>query len=436
MPLWKIAWRSIQRRSLASVLTMLSMALGVMLVVAVLLIVGVVDESFRSNSSLGYDTIVGAKGGQLQLTLNTVYYLSQPVENLPFEFYEEFLPADKRKDGEDGEFYKYVNPDVPVVPVCLGDYYLHYRVVGTTPDLFNLVYDTERKRTYEFAAGDNFTGKGERGVYEAILGSKVARDQGLEVGDMIQPAHGAPDGAAHDDFQIVGVLAPSGTPQDRAVFVNMDGFNSIDEHKREDGTTEITSMLVDTKDPFRSIQMVGIINEGNQAQAVKPVATIFMLFSRFVGPIRNLLLVITLLICVVSGISILVSIYNSMSDRKQEIAVMRALGAGRSTVMSVVLLESVMISMIGGVFGWIAGHALIGLASGVIERETGVVVSALDLAPPMDELGYLLGPALTPNISVEIWLIPLLIVLAVAVGFLPALSAYRTDVAEALQSSP
>ena len=104
--------------------------------------------------------------------------------------------------------------------------------------------------------------------------------------------------------------------------------------------------------------------------------------------------------------------------------------------MSVVLLESVMISMIGGLIGWLAGHGLIGLASGKIESETGVVVSALDLAPPMKELSYLLGEQLTPNISVEIWLIPLLIVLAIAVGFLPAWTAYRTDVAEALQSSP
>ena len=96
MPLWKIAWRSIQRRLLASVLTSLSMALGVMLVVAVLLIIGVVDDSFRNNSSLGYDTIVGAKGGPLQLVLNTVFYLSRPVENLPFDFYQEFLPAHAR----------------------------------------------------------------------------------------------------------------------------------------------------------------------------------------------------------------------------------------------------------------------------------------------------------------------------------------------------
>lgn len=438
MPLWKIAWRSIQRRSLASVLTMVSMALGVMLVVAVLLIVGVVDASFKSNSSLGYDTIVGAKGGQLQLTLNTVYYLSQPVENLPFEFYEEFLPADKRNDGRDGEFFKYLNPEVPVVPVCLGDYFDQYRVVGTTADLFRLVYDRERNRTYEFADGGNFTGEGESGVFEAILGAKVARDQGLGVGDKIQPAHGAPEGKTHQQFLVVGVLRPSGTPQDRAVFVNMDGFNSIDDHIRDDGKKEVTALLVDTKDPFRSIQMVSLINEGNQAQAVKPVATIFTLFSRIVGPIRNLLLVITLLICVVSGISILVSIYNSMSDRKQEIAVMRSLGAGRSTVMTVVLLESVIISMVGGFVGWVAGHALIGLASGKIEAETGVVISALDLAPKMDELAYLLGPELASriNVSVEVWLIPLLVILSIAVGFLPALSAYRTDVAQALQANP
>lgn len=593
MPLWKIAWRSIQRRSLASVLTMLSMALGVMLVTAVLLIVGVVDRSFQSNSSLGYDTIVGAKGGTLQLTLNTVYYLSQPVENLPYEFYQEFLPAESERrdprpedaqaetdyrdeiqverngnwetvdageeitipagkmfvklrvpiqksgadrasidkkfklrleqrsqdnlnnfsttatatllskedsslepepiptppepiagikqpkapkittlkvnsasaqpddeyvhfvarlfhiietdvkftatlmDGFDGSFVPYLAPDkVSAIPVCLGDYVGQFRVVGTTAEFFDMVYDVENERTYEFAQGKNFTGAGEHGVFEAIIGSKVARELGYQVGDLIQPSHGSPEGETHDDFEIVGVLKPSGTPQDRAVFVNIEGFNLIPEHVREDKTKEVTSLLVDTRDPLRSRDLVHTLSEGPVGQAVKPVTIIYDLFSRIVGPIRNLLLVITLLICIVSGIGILVSIYNSMSDRKKEIAVMRALGAGRSTVMSVVLLESVMISLIGGIVGWMAGHALIGLASGRIEVETGVVVSALHLAPPMQELSYLLGERLTPNISVEIWLIPLLILLAIAVGFLPAWTAYRTDVAEALQSSP
>ena len=78
MSLWKIAWRSIQQRGLASALTALSMALGVALVVGVLLIMGIISDSFRNNSSLGYNMIVGAKGGRLQLVLNTVFYLSSP----------------------------------------------------------------------------------------------------------------------------------------------------------------------------------------------------------------------------------------------------------------------------------------------------------------------------------------------------------------------
>ncbi len=96
MSLWKIAWRSIQQRGIASLLTSLSMALGVMLVVSVLSIHGVISQSFRSNSNLGYNMIVGAKGGTLQLTLNSVFYLSQPIENVPYDYYLEFLDSAHR----------------------------------------------------------------------------------------------------------------------------------------------------------------------------------------------------------------------------------------------------------------------------------------------------------------------------------------------------
>src|SRR5438874_2344001 len=96
MSLFRIALRSILQRGVASLLTMFSMALGVMLVVAVLSIHGVVSQSFRNNASLGYNMIVGAKGGQEQLTLNTVFYLSKPVENIPYTYYLEFLKRDER----------------------------------------------------------------------------------------------------------------------------------------------------------------------------------------------------------------------------------------------------------------------------------------------------------------------------------------------------
>ena len=96
MNVFKIAWRSIQHRGLGSLLTIISMALGVMMVVAVLTIHGVVSQSFKNNNSLGYNVIVGARGGGLQLTLNSVYYLSKPVENVPYEYYLAFCDAETR----------------------------------------------------------------------------------------------------------------------------------------------------------------------------------------------------------------------------------------------------------------------------------------------------------------------------------------------------
>ena len=190
MPLWKIAWRSIQRRALASGLTAFSMALGVMLVVAVLLIHGVIAESFRNNSSLGYNLIVGAKGGRLQLVLNTVFYLSEPVENIPYTFYQEFLGAEEREDGQDGRWKDYVER---VVPVCMGDYFQKYRVVGTTPKMFdNYVYNDDTQEKYEFAAGRNLQHLSEEyGFFEAVIGATVARETGLKVGDSIASTHGS-----------------------------------------------------------------------------------------------------------------------------------------------------------------------------------------------------------------------------------------------------
>ena len=100
------------------------------------------------------------------------------------------------------------------------------------------------------------------------------------------------------------------------------------------------------------------INEGRDAQAVLPVAVIYGLFEFFIDPIRWALLALTAMICVVSGISILVSIYNSMSERRHEIAVMRALGADRWTVGWIIVLESTLLVLGGGLLGWVAGHTL------------------------------------------------------------------------------
>ena len=483
MSLLKIAWRNVQRRALASTLTALSMSLGVMLIVMVLVIHGVVSESFRGNSSLGYNMIVGAKGGRLQLVLNTVYHLSSPVENIPYTFYQEFLPAAERRDGRDGEFSRQTQL---AIPVCLGDYYQSYRVVGTTSKMFDdFEYDLASGKNYVFAKGQNFAGKSPRyGYFEAIIGGTVAREAGLKIGDGISPTHAEPDGAAHDKFYVVGILKPSGTPNDRAVFINMEGFYLIeghakpvdnggqaaqsgsdppkgdDHHSDADGPhtgphhdgdpnhdadrqplpiaeREVTAVLVLTVNDLVTPGLHNTINEGPVGQAVLPIAEIYNFFRTFVDPVRWILLFITAMICVVSGVSILVSIYNSMSERRHELAVIRALGASRPTVMMIVLLESVFLSLGGGLIGWIAGHGLMVVASPWVEAKTGVSIGLFDVAPPVKILEFFAAePIINPSVSTELLLVPGLVFLAVLVGLFPAIGAYRTDVAKSLSANP
>jgi putative ABC transport system permease protein len=427
MSLFKIAWRSIQQRGLASALTGLSMALGVALVVAVLVIHAVVADSFRRNSSLGYDLIVGAKGGKLQLVLNTVYHLSSPVENIPYSLLKEL---------NEGQYKAYV---AKAIPYCLGDNYQGFRVVATIPDLFEEDYD-DGGHKYTFAQGRDFK---KEAPFEGVAGAIAARRLGLKVGDTFRPAHGVLDdhqGIKHDAFTIVGILEPTGTPNDRALFINMEGFYLLENHAKPDpkeeaaGTPhkddhdhatplpeskrELTAILVRTSSLAASRLLPNRINEGNLAQAVLPSREILELFGAIVDPIQWLLLGLTVLIVIVSGIGILVSIYNSMSERRREIAVMRALGARRGTILTIVLLESILLSLTGGAVGWLLGRGLIAALSPVISAQTGVAIGLARILPS------------------ELLLIPGLMVLAALVGYLPAMTAYRTDVARALAASP
>jgi putative ABC transport system permease protein len=529
----RIAARSIQQRFVASLLTIFSMSLGVMLVVAVLTIHGVIERSFHSNASLGYNMIVGAKGGPEQLTLNTVYYLSRPVENISFDFYLEFLPREKRDEllresfrvqaheaqfaaaeldaamlaadpaaalacravvhsvrtldaqridlGRNGKYARQVEF---AIPVCLGDYFDRFRVVGTTPEFFgDRVYDIETGAKFEFAQGRNFVHKSrEHGYFEAVVGSIVAAEMNVKLGDKINPAHGVPEGHTHARaFTVVGILKPSGTPNDRAVFINMEGFYLMEDHstpveelepetdKPKEKTPlddeelkrqflerarkrfaiekerdppplpaeqrEVTAILLNTVEGG-AIGLEAAINSGKQAQAVTPVSVIYGIFQIFVDPIRWVLLSLTGTICVVSGISILVSIYNSMSERRHEIAVMRALGAGRGTVMSIILLESTLLSLAGAVVGWVVGHVACVLASPLVEDRTGVRIGfnlwGEPYFYPLTLLGYDSTWAEQIGMPMELLLVPGLILLAVLVGLWPAFSAYKTDVAQSL----
>lgn len=434
MSFWKIAWRNMQHRALASTLTGLSMALGVAAVICVIVVHSIVDRQF-SQFAQGYHLIVGGKGGAMQMVLSTVYHLDRPLYPIPWTHYEKFT------EGEYAEL-----TDV-AIPYCLGDSFSAdnqiFRVVATTPDLFDKInYSTTEDGTpikYEFREGRNFR---QDQFFEAVIGSVVATHTGLKVGDNFNPTHGiGSDGDKHEEFKIVGILEPTGTANDRALFANMEGFYLLKGHAatpREDAPVEapvygfdaageqvqalprsqreVTSILVNCKNDLYAGTLELKLNKDPDSivQAVSPLSQVTKLLNTFVSPIQLVLLVLTILIVLVAAIGIFVSIYNSMSERSHDIAVMRALGASRLAVMLITLFESILLAVFGGLVGIVLGHLLIGVASPFVESRTGV---ALD----MFQFDWQ-----------ELVLIPALVLLAALVGFLPALSAYRTDVAKSL----
>ena len=446
MSFWKIAWRNIEQRSLASSLTALSMALGVAVMIAVIVIYGVAVRQFEQNAQ-GYHLIVGGKGGALQLVLSTVYHIGQPLYPIPYTYYQKFTPG--------GEFSDVTEV---AIPMCLGDSYeapsgRMFRVVGTTPDLFDKIHyatnDDGTPKSYEFQPGGwNFE---TANFYEAVVGSIVAAQSGLKLGDEINPTHGiGAEGHKHEGFKVVGILKPTGTANDRAVFINIEGFYLLEghaltpdeelaheeaadhEHEHADDHAhghaheplpidqrEVTSILVLCNSPLGPTVLDQVVNKGEDriAQAVAPAREIALLMDSIVGPVRIVLLVLTVLVVIVAGVSILVSIYNSMSERSHDIAVMRALGASRRAVMAIILVESILLSVGGGLIGIALGHGMVGLTSPYLVERTGILLSAFEFEWQ------------------ELVLIPALVVLASLVGFLPAVVAYRTDVAKALAGS-
>ena len=178
----------------------------------------------------------------------------------------------------------------------------------------------------------------------------------------------------------------------------------------------MTSILVRNGNLFMAPPMQNRINEGLQSQAAAPVGEIAKLMGAIVGPMMKALLVITLITCVVAAVGILVAIYNSMNDRRRDIAVMRALGARRGTVTMIILLESFLIAVIGALLGWLLAHLAIKLASPYIEAQTGVSAGMFSVS------------------AYELYILPLVLILAGIAGLLPAMSAYRTDVGSNLSA--
>jgi putative ABC transport system permease protein len=387
-----VAWRYLQGRRVASALTVLSIALGVSLVVATTLVTRGIRAGFIEGTT-DYSLVVGAKGSPTQLVLNVVFRMDTPTPNISMNTFEEL-----RDD-----------PLVEVaVPVIMGDAFEGFRYVATARAYF--ADFPWRRRTVAVASGRFFREDSAREpAYEAVLGAEAARRTGLRVGDRFYEG----EEMAEYPLTVVGVLSPTAGADDRTIFLSLPSFWQMNEVSRGMDVKPLTAVLVRPKRLSDLPFLHRRLNLSADTQAVFPSAVLLSVFN-VLGLVEDGLAVVVAIVAVVVLLYLFVSMYSATFERRREIATMRALGARRATVLAVVLLESAALAVVGGVAGIVGGHGAAYVGASLLAARGG------PQTPP-----FAVG-ALQPLMLAAV------IVLGALAGLLPALLAYRTEVAENL----
>ncbi|MCA1764012.1 MAG: ABC transporter permease [Cryomorphaceae bacterium] len=331
MNIFKISFKNILGRPLNALLTIIMLTMGVALTSLLIMVSASFDESFKKNIR-GVDMVVGAKGSPLQLILSAVYQIDNPTGNIPKK------EADKLSK----------NPMVAeTVQLSFGDSYKGRKIVGTSHAYLEL---------YGAKMAD---GKPWSETFEAVVGATVAAENGLNVGDTFYSAHGADENAeVHGDhpFTVTGVLEPNGTVLDRLLLTSPQSIWDV--HHSEpisDEEKEITAMLVKFKNKMGMISLPRMVNKNTNMQAALPSIEVNRLFELFGIGIATLQTV-AIVLMVLGGISVFVSLLNSLKDRAYEIALMRSMGASRGKVYAMIIIEALLLGLIGVFFGLLIAH--------------------------------------------------------------------------------
>ncbi len=410
----ELAYRSLLNRRLTVVLTALSIAISVMLVLSVEKI-RVDAKSNFTNTLSGTDLVVGARTGALNLLLYSVFRIGDASNNISWQSYQEL-------GG---------NPDVSwMVPLSLGDSHRGYRVIGTTAAYFQH-YKFAREQSLSFSRGAAF-----EELFDTVIGSEVARRLGYAVGDKIALSHGTGvvSFSNHDDlpFTIKGLLDPTGTPVDRSLHVSLGAIEAIHQGwdngvklrgaKGFDPATSkplepevITAALVGMKSRLKTFAFQRHVNKYSEEplMAIVPGATLQQLWSmlRFV---ESTLLAIVALVACSSLLGLLTVIMAGLNERRREIALLRALGASARHVFGLLCGEAALIALLGSLLGVLFYYALLIVMSPLLLANFGVVVQVDVL--PLNLIGYLLA----------------LVCFAGLLGLIPAWRAYRFALSDGL----
>jgi putative ABC transport system permease protein len=312
------------------------------------------------------------------------------------------------------------------IPYAVGDNYRSFRIVGTTDDIFNK-YEYQEGRKFRIEAGGHAF---DPNAKQAVIGSYVAQKTGLKTGSKFNPYHGVyyDETTRHEDeYTVTGVLEPTNTPSDRVIWIPLDGMYRMSGHVlRGTGNTydpkagqtipdeakEVSSVMLKFRSPQVGFALDQTVNkQGKVATLAWPIGRVMAELFDKIGWMSNIMAFVAYMVVAVAAASILASIYNTMNERRREFAILRALGAGRGTVFSAIILEAAAIAAIGSLLGMVVYAAILTTASVIIRAQTGVVLNVLEFHPILA-----VGPAG-------------MTLLGAVSGVVPALKAYQTDVA-------
>jgi putative ABC transport system permease protein len=388
MNLFVLVGSYLKARLMSTLMNIVLLALGITVIVFVLLVGRQLDEKASSNSK-GIDLVVGAKGSPLQIILCSVYHLDFPTGNINLREAQR-IAANRlvRK----------------AIPLALGDSYKGFRIVGT---------DTSYANLYHAALAD---GKWWSADLEVVLGSNVASRSGLRHGDTFSSAHGlTTDGTDHDEhhYMVVGTLAPSGTVLDDLLLTNVASVWTVHGSPHAgDSTSEITSMLIKYRNPLAAIQLPRMINTMTSMQAASPAFEMSRLYT-ILGVGIDVLTGLAIVLISISALSTFLALYNALKDRRYDMAIMRAMGAGRQKLFLAMVMEGSALTLSGTALGIASAHVLLMILSTVNSELTVGISGAMFY---VEEL-YLIAGAL---------------LLGVICSVVPALQASRVDIHEVL----
>jgi len=409
----RLALASLFARALTVGMTILAIALSVALFLGVEKIRTSAKASF-TNTISGTDLIVGARSGSVQLLLYSVFRIGNATNNLTWQSYQDIA----------------ARADVAwAVPVSLGDSHRQFRVMGTTVAFFE--HYKYRKR-HALALTDVVIISD---LFDTVVGSDVAKTLKYSVGDPIIIAHGLASFTEHKDqpFRVSGILEKTGTPVDRTVIVNMEAIEAIhvdwksgaktpgqstpvDVIRRMDLTPKaVTAALIGVKTPLKTFALQRAINQYPEEPllAILPGVALQELWA-IVGVAETALIAVSAMVVITALIGMMATIFSSLNERRREMAIFRAMGAGPATILGLLVLEA----MLTAAFG--AGLGL------------GMLYISLVIAQPVIDSTFGLWLTIdSPSIR-ELWVLFGVVLAGLLVSLIPAVRAYRLSLADGM----